>query len=172
MQTITRRHITAAALLIGAIFATDALVRARYRWLHAGLRRLPEASATHGAGAEITDLTMALLQPDAIRDLLYADESASVEVDITIYGRTGGPSTPAHCYTADGWSIGKQEVVVDPAGALPHEGDLIAKQLASAKANPEYRAVCAAYQGARRRAGPISPSASRPARHPGGMICC
>ena len=179
MQTITRRHITAAALLIGAIFATDALVRVRDTdgGYMPDFSRLPERIGNRTAQEqEITDLTMALLQPDAIRDLLYVDESASVEwVDITfIYGKDWRPiHSPLHCYTADGWSIGKQEaVVVRPAGALPHEGDLIAKQLEVRKGKSRILVLYAlAYQGGTTASWPdFAFKVATGHGHPGGMI--
>lgn len=179
MQTITRRHIAAATLLIGAIFATDALVRVRETdgGYMPDLNLLPERIGSRLAQEqEITDLTMALLQPDAIRDVLYVDEKSPVEwVDITlIYGKDWRPiHSPLHCYTADGWSIGKQDaVVVSPVGTLPHDGDLIAKQLEVRRGKSRILVLYAlAYRGGTTASWPdFAFRVATGHGHPGGMI--
>ncbi len=179
MQTITRRHIAAAALLIGSIIATDALVRVRDTdgGFMPDFSRLPEQVGSRIIEEQqVADLTIAVLEPDAIRDVVYRDESNPVRwVDITlIYGKDWRPiHSPLHCYAADGWGIGRQDAVVVPfPGELPHQGELIAKQLEVRKEHTRILVLYAlAYQGGTTASWPHFAFKVATGRgHPGGMI--
>lgn len=76
---------------------------------------LPETIGNYTAEVlPVDEVAMAFLQPAAMQSIVYSDEADSAPpVDITmIYGKEWRSiHSPLHCYAAEGFAIGKQEVV-------------------------------------------------------------